>query len=160
MPGAGELADPVAYAPVWSWLAWVLPVVVLLWYAGVTWWTRDEDASPVPARMRARVQAWRARREHLRRLARIEAEVSHGALSAREAHQAVSATVRSFVAAVSPLDARTMNLEQLRAAAPPAVVALVEHAYPPAFRAGHSEAEERLGPALQDARALVEGWRP
>jgi hypothetical protein len=68
--------------------------------------------------------------------------------------------VRSFVAAVSPLDARSMNLEQLRAAAPPAVVALVEHVYPPAFRPGDGQAEERLGPALQDARALVGGWRP
>lgn len=165
MPADGDLTGPVAYSPVWGVLAVVLPLLVVAWYAGVTWWTRDREASHAPAWLRLR----NARREHLRRLARIEAGVAEGSLSTRQAHQAVSSTVRSYVAAVGAVDARSMNLRQLREAAPLEVVAVVEHVYPPAFEpdgrpAGDDPADDptddRLVPALRDARKLVSEWRP
>ena len=155
MPGAGELSDPVSYSGAWGVLAVVLPLLVVAWYAGVTWWTRERPGSrPVgPLRL------WSARREHLHELDRIEAAVAAGRMSPRQAHQAVSATVRSFGAVVGPGDARPMNLQQLREAAP-RVAAVVEAAYPPAFQPdpddpGADWAGEQLRVVLHRARTTV-----
>ncbi len=166
MPGGGELADPVAYAAVWAWVAALLPLVVVGWYAGATWWTRDRDVPHGPAWLRL----WMTRRDHLRRLDRIEEAVAAGRMSSREGHLAVSATVRSFVAAVGDVDVRTMNLQQLRqlhrstAAAPAALVDVVERGYPPSFAPDAPDApderDEELTSVLRDARALVAEWRP
>src|SRR5690349_9174669 len=100
MPGPGDFSDPVGYASVWKLVAVLLPVLVVAWYAGVTWWTRDRSVSHQPERLRL----WRARRRHLRELDAIAAARSAGELSAREAHRAVALTVRSFVTAVGPVD--------------------------------------------------------
>ena len=165
MPG-GELTDPVAYAALWSYLAVGLPLLVVAWYAGVTWLTRDRSVSHVPGWLRL----WRARRAHLRELDRIETGRREGELSTRRASQAISATVRSFVSEVGDVDTRAMNLEQLRASGVPRVAAVVELVYPPAFQPGDGgdgrddrdgerpDEDERLGEALTDARELVTAW--
>lgn len=140
MLGGGEFTDPVAYAGPWGLVAVILLLLVVAWYAGVTWWTRDRAGSDRPGRLRL----WRERREHLRELDRIEAAVSAGAMSPRKAHQAVSATVRSFAATVGPVDVRPLNLQQLRDTAPQ-VVPVVEAAYPPAFQ---PDADSRAGDQL------------
>jgi len=151
-----EFTDPVSYSAVWTAVAILLPLLVIAWYAGVTWWTRDRAVSHVPAWFRV----WRARRSHLRALARVEAGQESGELSTRQAHQAVSATVRSFVSEVGDVDARTMNLEQLRVSGVPKVAAVVGLVYPPAFGpSDEGDSEERLGAALADARELVTAWR-
>jgi hypothetical protein len=155
MLGGEELTDPVSYSGVWTAVAVVLPLLVLAWYAGVTWVTRDRTVSHQPEWFRV----WRTRRAHLHRLERIKVSRERGDLSTRRAHQEVSATVRSFVAEVGGLDARAMNLEQLRASGVPQVVAVVELVYPAAF--GPEEGgddEQRLGSALADARELVTAW--
>jgi hypothetical protein len=151
MPGGAELSDPVAYSGPWGVVAVVLPLLVVAWYAAATWWTRDRTGSRRPPWWRVR----RARRAHLRELDRIEAAVAAGAVSPRQAHQAVSATVRSFAAAVGPVDARPLNLEQLREAAP-RLVGVVESAYPSAFQPGPERAEEQLGTVLEQARATLD----
>lgn len=155
MPGGEEFTDPVSYAAVWTAVAIVLPLLVVAWYGGVTWWTRDRTVSHVPTWFRV----WRARRAHLRALARVETAQERGELSTRQAHQAVSATVRSFVSEVGDVDARTMNLEQLRVSGVPKVAAVVGLVYPPAFGPREEEnADQRLGAALTEARELVTSW--
>ncbi len=155
MLGGEEITDPVSYAAVWTIVAVFLPMLVVAWYAGVTWATRDRTVSHQPEWFRV----WRARRAHLRELERISVARDRGELSTRLAHQEVSATVRSFVAEVGDVDTRAMNLEQLRASEVPQVVAVVELVYPPAFRPGEGgDDETRLDAALSDARELVSAW--
>ena len=150
-----ELADPVAYSVLWTYVAIGLPLLVIAWYAGVTWVTRDRSVSHAPGWFRL----WRARRAHLRELDRIEAAQREGELSARRAHQAISSTVRSFVSQVGEVDTRSMNLEQLRESGVPQVVVVVELVYPPSFRPrDEGQADQRLGEALTDARELVTAW--
>lgn len=156
MPGGEQLNDPVAYSAFWTLVALALPLLVLTWYAAVTWSTRDRAVSHVPPRVRL----WLVRRAHLRELDRIRTAQRDGDLSTRAAHQAVSATVRSFVSEVGDVDARAMNLEQLRASRVPQVATVVELVYPPAFRPQVTEdADERLDEALDGARVLVASWR-
>ena len=155
MPG-GELTDPVGYWSGWLFVAIALPLLVVAWYAAATWLTRDRSVVRTPAWFRL----WRARRTHLRELGRIETAQQEGELTTRSAHQAVSATVRSFVAEVGDVDARTMNLAQLRESGVPEVVPVVELVYPPAFQPRPAaEDDERLETALADARDVVSGWR-
>ncbi|WP_193609675.1 hypothetical protein [Nocardioides lijunqiniae] len=154
MLAAAEFTGPTSYSPWLTWLAILLPVLVVTWYAGVTWWSRSAS------RPRA-TRAERHRREHLARLDRVEAEVGGGDLSLREAHQEISEIVRSFAAAVGGVDTRAMNLEQLRSRGPAPVADLVALVYPPEFSPGsQGHPADRLGPALSEARAVVTGWAP
>ena len=153
MLGAAEFTGPTSYAPWLTWLAIALPVLVVVYYAGVTWWAR----SPAKPR-RGRLE--RQRREHLARLDRVEAEVAAGDLALRSAHQAISEIVRSFAAAAGPVDTRPMALEQLRVHGPAGLVDVVALVYPPEFApGGQGEPSERLAPALADARAVIGEWR-
>lgn len=153
MPGAGDFTDPVSYSGWWVVVAVVLPVLVVAWYAGVTWWTRDRTVDHRPARLRR----WLVRRAHLRELDRIEAAADAGSLSLRQAHQEVSATVRSFVTEAGDVDARTMNLRQLREAGVEQVVPVVEAVYPPAFGPDDDGSREGLAQTLTEARRVVGG---
>lgn len=151
MPGDGEFTDPVAYSSPWGVVAVVLVLLVVAWYAGVTWWTRDRADSRRPGR----IHLWRARRATFRDLDRVEAAFGAGEMPAREAHRAVSAAVRSFAAAVGPVDARALNLQQLRGALPQ-VAAVVEAVYPPAFQPDEDgDAGAVLGEVLRTARVTV-----
>jgi hypothetical protein len=157
MVDAAELTDPVAYANWWAVVAAVLPLIVVAWYVGVSRWTRGRAPRTAPERRHLAT----VRREHLARLDRVEAAVTAGALSARAAHQSISEIVRAFVTDVGPVDARTMTLEQLRESTSAEVVDLVELLYPPEFApAQQGRPDERLTPALQDARRLVATWVP
>ncbi len=150
-----ELVDPVRYAGHWAVVATVLPVLVVAYYVAVTWWTREPTATRRPVWWRLRL----ARRRHLRELDHIATERAAGRLSTRQAHQAVSATVRSFAESVGAVDARSMNLTQLQEAGPAPVAAVVATAYPPAFRPGtRVEDDERLEALITEARAVVTGW--
>ncbi|WP_182524703.1 hypothetical protein [Nocardioides dongkuii] len=154
MVGAAEFTGPVAYAPWLTWLAVLLPVLVLAYYLGVTWWAR-------PPRVRRPPEPRQHRREHLEQLDAVEREVAAGSLGLREAHQAISRIVRSFAAEAGPVDVRTMTLEQLRAGAPSTVVDLVALVYPPEFAPGTEGAPaQRLDRALADARAAITEWQP
>jgi hypothetical protein len=152
---ARELTDPVTYSAWLLVLAVALPVLVVAWYAGVTWWAREKRDG---AGWR---QVARARRDHLRRLDKVEAAVATGEMTPRSAHQQISVLVRSYVDAVSSVETRSMALEQLRATAPAEVADVVALIYPPAFQPGdQGEPAARLDPALHDARAVVATWRP
>jgi hypothetical protein len=157
MVGGSELTDPVAYSGWWLVLAVALPLLVVCWYVGITWWSRDVRL-PSGSRRDALTSV---RREHLERLDRVEAAVAAGTLSLRSAHQSISDIVRSFVARAGDVDARTMALEQLRVATPGPVVDVIALVYPPAFQPGdQGRPAERLARALTQARAVVNGWVP
>lgn len=152
MLGAAEFTGPTSYSPWLTWLAVLMPVLLIAWYAGVTWWAR----SP---RRHSAVGPETRRREHLERLDRVEAEVAAGNLSLRAAHQAISEIVRSFAATVGEVDTRPMTLEQLRVHGHAGLVDVVALVYPPEFAPGaQGEPAERLAPALADARAVIAGW--
>jgi hypothetical protein len=150
MLGAAEFTGPTAYSPWLTWLAVLLPLLVVAWYAGVTWWAR----SPRPRRHDPDT-----RRAHLERLDRVEVEVAAGDRSLRSAHQAISEIVRSFAAEAGAVDVRPMTLEQLRVHGHAGLVDVVALVYPPEFAPGvEGEPVERLAPALADARAVITGW--
>ena len=152
MLGAAEFTGPTSYSPWLTWLAVLPPVLVVAWYAGVTWWARTPGR---PRRGALEAQ----RRDHLARLDAVETEVAGGVLSLRAAHQAISEIVRSFAAVAGPVDARPMTLEQLRVHGHAGLVDVVALVYPPEFSPGsQGEPAERLAPALADARAVVREW--
>lgn len=157
MPGSAELTGPVSYSGWLPLVAVVLPLVVVAWYAGAAWWTRDRTLGRRPHWLRRRT----SRRRHLAELDLIERRWRAGDATVREATQEVSATVRSFVVDVdTACDARTMNLAQLKASGRHDVAAVVDRVYPPAFGPpgidpGSPDGEQRLVTALAQARVLV-----
>lgn len=160
---ARGLADPVSYSRWLLPLAVALAVLVVLFYAAATWQTRKVRAR----RDRPAPRVSNARAEHLRRLDRLEDDVHAGRVTPREAHQAVSRIVRSFLTSAGPVDVRSMTLADLRdgevSAGPNGkdLVGLLERIYPAAF-APEEEGRpgEQLDGALRDARALVDAWTP
>ena len=165
MPGVVELAaadlpkefhGPVAYGDRWIWLALLGLVLVALYYLAVVWFTRDR---PAPAITWAPADVTSARDEHLDRIGRIVADVQAGRVTARDGHQRLSETVRSYVGAVSHLPAPTMTLADFRQQAPRALTDAIELMYPPEFAPDEvGEARERFDDAVDRARRLVTSW--
>ncbi|MEX0426589.1 hypothetical protein AB3X52_03080 [Nocardioides sp. DS6] len=153
-----EFHGPISHSDLWLWLALAGLLVVAVYYVAVTWWGRRR--TPPPA------VAWTPpaprpdpRPVHLAELDRIEKAVYEGALSAREGHQRVSHTVRSYVGEVTPVPADRMTLADLRAAGVVPLAQAVELMYPPAFapsEEGH--AADRFPEAVRRARELVGTW--
>lgn len=149
MPGDGELTGPIGYSGWWPVLAIAAVLLVVAYYSGVAWWARRRPA----------VGDGDVRREHLDRLDRIEADLGSGRISARAAHQRLSATVRSYVGEVSELPAPTLTLADLRRSGPPQLAEAIELMYPPEFAPGEQgRADERFGEALRRSRELVSSW--
>ena len=161
MPGVGDLQDgfngPVAYADRWRWFALLGLVLVAVYYLVVLVVTRDRSRPAAEAWNRADVPT--ARQQHLDRIARIEAEVRGGRVAARDGHQQLSETVRSFVGLVSSLPAPTMTLADFRLQAPRPLTDAIELMYPPEFAPDEvGEARERFDAAVDQARRLVSSW--
>ncbi len=148
MPAGDELQQPVGYDDRWLWLALLTLVVAVVYYVVVLWWTR-------PRRSRPRRSP---RRAHLSRLADIEAAVADGRIDAREGHQRISATVRSFVAEASGVPATAMTLADLERDGPEPLAEVISLVYPPEFGADESHAQQAFGPAIGHARELVSTW--
>lgn len=156
MPVGDEFTGPVAYGDRWLWLALLGLTLVALYYLAVLWFTRERR---VGASAWERADVPSARRQHLERIDRIEAEVRTGRLAAREGHQQLSETVRSYVGAVSPLPAPTMALADFRREAPRALTDAIELMYPPEFAPDEvGQARERFDQAVLRARQLVASW--
>lgn len=166
MPGAAdvlraaELQDefhgPVAYGDRWLWLALVGLALVALYYLAAVWLTRERAPAAVTW---SSADVPSARRLHLDRIDRIEAEVRGGQVSPRVGHQQLSETVRSYVAAVSTLPAPTMTLADFRRQAPRPLVDAIELMYPPEFAPDDvGRARERFDDAVAQARRLVSSW--
>lgn len=152
-----EFNGPVPYADRWIWLALLGLVLVGLYYLAVVWFTR-ERAVPAGVTWNA-TDVPTARRQHLERIDRIEAEVRGGTLPAREGHQQLSETVRSYAEIVTKLPALTMTLSDFRRQAPWALTEAIELMYPPEFAPDDvGEARERFDTAVAKARELVTSW--
>lgn len=161
MPGADELPEeftgPVVYDDRWLWIAIALLVLVVLYYV-VSWWLTR--APRVPVVTRAPVDVPDARAVHLARIDELVAQVHDGRLSARSGHQQLSEIVRSWVATVTPLPARTMTLADFRDHAPRELVEAIELMYPPEFAPdadGHGD-PAAFDDAVLRSRGLVRSW--
>lgn len=155
MRAAGELAGPVDYAGLWTWVALGLVAAVVVWNLGVLWWGRPRR-TPAPEPAVARRDPEEVRRDHLVRLDRIETEVRAGRLDLRSAYQEMSATARSYVHETTEVPARHLALADLRSHELPLVVAAVEVMYPPEFApGGEDSAAARFDEALGRAREVV-----
>jgi len=154
-----EFSGPVAYDDRWLWLVGGLLLLVVLYYLLAWWLTRGPRPQPL-ARPDADVPD--LQQSHLAEIDRVEADVRSGALAARDGHQQLSEVVRSYVAEVTTLPARTMVLADFRARAPRDLVDAIEVMYPPEFApddADGSLADGRFADAVGRARGLVSSWR-
>lgn len=154
-----EFAPPMDHSSTWLVLALVALAVVGLYYLAVTMWARPRRPAPPPPAPTSPPPRRDYRREHLDRLDAIEREVNDGALTARDGHQQVSATVRAYVARATNLPADTMTLADLRAADAGQLTDTVALMYPPSFAPrdeGH--AAELFPEAVARAREVVRSW--
>lgn len=155
MPG-DDFQGPVAYADRWFWLAIGGLLVVAVFYLVVTLlWLRGRRRAAAHGGRTVGVP--NAKRSHLDRIAAIKAEVASGAVDAREGHQQLSETVRSFVGAVSSIDAAKMTLQDLRRDAPEPVVEAIALMYPPEF-AHDGDAAAQFDEAARQAEHVVSSW--
>lgn len=153
----GEFNGPVAYGDRWLWLALLGLFLVAIYYLAVVWFTRDRTPSGAVSWARADVPT--VRQQHLDRIARIEATVRAGEIPARDGHQQLSETVRSYVGAVSTIPAPTMTLADFRQQAPRPLTEAIELMYPPEFAPDDvGQARERFDDAVAKARQLVASW--
>lgn len=153
----GEFNGPVAYGDRWLWLALLGLFLVATYYVAVVWFTRDRTPSGAVSWARADVPT--VRQQHLDRIARIEATVRAGEVRARDGHQQLSETVRSYVGAVSTIPAPTMTLADFRRQAPRPLTEAIELMYPPEFAPDDAgQARDRFDDAVAKARQLVASW--
>ncbi|WP_435770956.1 hypothetical protein [Nocardioides sp. SYSU DS0651] len=150
-----EFSGPVGYADRWLWIAVALVAVAVLFYALSWWFTRPPRDRGV---VRREVDVADAQRSHLARIDAVAAEVRSGALGARDGHQRLSEVVRSYVATVTTLPARTMALADFRARAPQELVDAIELMYPPEFAPEDDPARTRFDDAVSRSRGLVATW--
>lgn len=152
-----EFNGPVAYGDRWLWLALLGLCLVAIYYLAVVWFTRDRSQPGAVSWVGADVPS--VRQQHLDRIARIEAVVRAGQVPARDGHQQLSETVRSYVGAVSALPAPTMTLSDFRRQAPRPLTEAIELMYPPEFAPDDvGQARERFDDAVAHARQLVASW--
>jgi len=152
-----EFNGPVAYGDRWIWFALLALVLMGVYYLAALWFTRERTAPSGVVWSGADVPT--ARQEHLDRIQQIEAEVRGGRLAARDGHQQLSETVRSYVGAVSALPAPMMTLSDFRRQAPWPLTEAIELMYPPEFAPDDvGEARERFDAAVAKARQLVMSW--
>jgi hypothetical protein len=149
-----EFSAPVAYDDRWLWIAVALVVLVLAYYLASWWFTRPPRVRVVA---RAPVDVPDARAQHLARIDELVAQVHAGRVSARGGHQQLSEIVRSWVATVTTLPARTMALADFRDRAPNELVEAIELMYPPEF-APDVDAVATFDDAVHRARGLVGSW--
>lgn len=148
-----EFSGPVGYADRWLWIAVGVAGALVVYYLLAWWLTRPERPPSVE-----RTDLPDVRREHLARIDLIDEQVRSGGLAARDGHQQLSEVVRDYVAAVTPLPARTMALADFRDRAPAALVAVLELVYPPEFAPDETVARDRFDVAVRQARDLVGSW--
>ncbi|WP_051485957.1 hypothetical protein [Nocardioides sp. J54] len=150
-----EFTGPVAYSDRWLWIGIALLVLVLAYYL-VSWWvTRPPRVPTVPRRA---VDVPDAQQQHLALIDDLAARVRSGDVGPREGHQQLSELVRSYVAAVSTLPARTMALADFRDRAPRELVEAIELMYPPEFAPDPADPLATFEDAVGRSRDLVSTW--
>lgn len=146
---------PDAYAAWWLWVGIGALALVLAWYAGVWWWTRERPVPPVAAPSLNRVERLRA--AYLREIDLVVDRAERGVITSRSAHQQLSVLVRHFVQELSGIRAPTMTLTELAGSGPrlTPVSQVVEVLYPGEFA---PEAAQTVVGAGEVAREVVRRW--
>jgi hypothetical protein len=147
---ADELADPLSYSAVWSWLLLALilvPVAIVFFRFALAW----------NARRAGRISPRDALRRHaLSQIGELERQYDAGELSARQAHSELSRLVRAFVSAASSTPAEAMTLLELeRATDSEPLISAVRTFYNGAFES-HPTSVVVSSAAL--AREVVAEW--
>jgi hypothetical protein len=148
-----ELIPPIGYSSIWTVIGIVLLVLVVLAVLAIAFVRLPGRARsiqpPAPHAFAA------LKTDYHGRISAIEADFVGGEISARTAHQRLSAVVRSFGRAVSGVDAPVMTLTELQSASLPQVTVAVAEYYPASFEAA---AASEISPAVARARQVIESW--
>jgi hypothetical protein len=149
-----HVIGPTPYSPWWLWLAILLLLLVITWYATVFIATLPSDrlrGRPVVGPVHARL----LRRRYAGRIADITADHEAGRMSAAEACAAISRTLRSFLHQATGVRAQYMQIDTLAGssvgAAAPVLADLGEARF-----ADHPHAD--VGRLSARARELVRTW--
>ncbi|OBK92282.1 hypothetical protein [Mycobacterium sp. 1165178.9] len=145
---------PQPYSSCWLWLAVLLVLAVIGWYAGVFVWTLPSHRLrriPVLRRM----HAWLIRKRFARCVQSIAGEHDVGRMSAPAACAAISRTVRSFLHQVTGERAQYLQIDAM-------ADGNLAQAAPLLTRLGDAQfnAESRIDVADVSARAqeLIRSW--
>lgn len=152
-----EFTGPVAYSDRWLWIGLALLALLVLFYLASWWFTRPPRPPVVPRRQ---VDVPDVQRDHLARIDALVARVRAGEVGPREGHQQLSELVRSYVATVTTLPARTMALADFRDRAPQELVDAIELMYPPEFAPDRPDDDPlaTFDDAVDRSRRLVGTW--
>ncbi|OBA59924.1 hypothetical protein A5647_15710 [Mycobacterium sp. 1100029.7] len=145
---------PQPYSSSWLWLAALLTVGIICWYAGVFVWTLPSHRLrriPVVRRLHARL----IRDRFARRVQRITDEYTAGHVSAPAACAAISRTVRSFLHQVTGARAQYLQVGAIAggdlAAAAPLLIRLSDGQF-------NAETDVDVADASCQARELIRSW--
>ncbi len=152
-----DFYPPMTYSALWTVIAAVVALAIVGWFVVVWAQTRRVKAfvapEPPPGWRLAQLKG-----EYLQRIDEIVRRAGVGELSARQAHQDLSAAVRQFVRAASGVDAPTMTLTELQRTGLPAMAPVsdvVFRLYPVEFG---PERQVALPEAAAVAREVVARW--
>jgi len=148
-----ELIPPVGYGGAWLVIGIALLVLVVATIL-VILLVRARKHAPSPAPLPPGGIAGLRAGYHAR-ITEIEADFAAQRISARSAHQRLSAVVRKYAHAVSGVDAPVMTLTELQSSSLPSVTAAVAEYYPASFE---SADRNEISSAVARARQVIESW--
>ncbi len=153
----GDFYPPMTFSALWTVIAAVVGLAIVGWFA-VVWAQTRRVFAFVPPQPPPGWRLAQLKDESLQRIDEIVRRAGVGELSARRAHQDLSATVRQFVRAASGVDAPTMTLTELQRTGLPAMAAVsdvVFRLYPVEFG---PERHVSVVEAAAVAREVVARW--
>jgi hypothetical protein len=106
------LLGPAPLPSWWTWLAIVLALLLIGWYAALLFWTRPPERQRIP-RFVQRAHAALLRRRFAGSVRRIIERYRTGELDAADAGAALSRTLRDFLHAATGAAAQYMQLDEL-----------------------------------------------
>jgi hypothetical protein len=145
---------PLPYSQWWTWAGLALLLLVAAWYILVFAGTRPPRQER-PAVSAPLTDLPALRRAYLQRINDVEQEAAAGNLSARAAHQEISALLRRFVRDATGVDAPRMTHADLVRHPLPAAAAAVGRLYPGEFG---PEPLPAVASSAAAAREAVRSW--
>ncbi|MET0990468.1 MAG: hypothetical protein ABWY54_07465 [Glaciihabitans sp.] len=144
---------PVQYGPLWATIGLLVFALIIAWFIVVPLLTRPRPVISEATVRAALAPATRAR--YLDLITEVGAAHARSELTAREAHQRLSALVRAFVHESSGYPASSMTLTELRSLNLPGLTAAVERFYPAEFG---TRGDLRVPESVLSAQRVVADW--